>query len=155
MKREDELLVDRQPFAVILAHLFGFSLAESAENPVEQNQGISIIAARILVAQRGMMETVVPDGGEEKGIECRRVRTHFGMCKSGHHGEHIEAAEQCSRVEIKDRDHAETDQEQFDRIADRSFHRIELGDVMVRRVGQPGGVPVVHQPVHPILAEFI
>ena len=35
-----------------------------------------------------------------------------------------------------------------------TLRRIQLGDVMMRRVSQPERMPVMHQPVHPILAEL-
>ena len=55
--------------------------------------------------------------------------------------------------QIEQRDHAQRDQEQLERIADRALHGVQLGDVMMRGVRPPQG-RIVHRPVHPILSEL-
>ena len=58
-----------------------------------------------------------------------------------------------ARQEVEKAADPQPDQEEFDRIADRALIDVELRDIMVRRVGQPQRIPIMHAAMHPILAE--
>ena len=58
-----------------------------------------------------------------------------------------------ARQEVEKAANSQPDQEEFDRIADRALIDVELRDIMVRRVGQPQRIPIMHAAMHPILAE--
>ena len=101
-----------------------------------------------------MVQAVIADGGEEVSVPDRRIGLHVGVGIGGDHAAAGDRGEQRIQIDIEQRSHPDADQEQLDRIADKALHRIELRDVMMRRMGQPQGRPVVHRAVHPVLAEF-
>lgn len=100
------------------------------------------------------MQAVVPDGREEEREPSRRIGTHIGMGVIGYGAERIERSEHWRFVEIEESNHAEADEEQFDRIADIALHRVELRNMMMWGVRRPEPGIVMHQTVHPVLAEF-
>ena len=61
-----------------LTRRLGLAVAEGAKHAVEQDQRIAIIAARAVIIG-GMMQAVMPDGGEEEGIPDRRVGADIGV----------------------------------------------------------------------------
>ena len=100
------------------------------------------------------MQTVIADRHKDKRIPARRLPPHIGMGKGRDHAQNIERAKLRRRAQIEQGHHAQTDQEQLDRVADRPLHRIQLGDMVMRRMDRPEQRMVMHQPVHPVLPEL-
>ena len=100
------------------------------------------------------MQAVMADGGEEETVPPRRIGAHVGVGKGRNGGAQRGGGKDGRLVEIEQGDDAERNQEQLYRIADIALGRVQLGDVVMRRVGGPEQRIVVHQPMHPILPEF-
>ena len=100
-----------------------------------------VIAARRFIIER-MVQTVMFGGVEQEAPPARRVEAHVDMLIRADRQSESARQQRRARQEIEEATHAQPDQEQLDRIADRALVDVELGDVVMHRMGQPQRIPV-------------
>ena len=107
-----------------------------AKHVIQQDQGVRVVTSSLNEAQ-SMMQAVGFDGCKNVGIPTRRIEAHIGVSEGGDCGEDIERAERRVRRNVQQSGYPNGDQQQFEGIADKSLQGIQLGDMVMWRVGPP------------------
>src|SRR3546814_5876363 len=79
-----------------------------------------------------MMQAVVPDRREKEGIPARRIGPDIGVGEYRNDRHRAICREYRRLLQVEQRDHAEADQKQLDRVAYGAFGCVQLGTMLMR-----------------------
>ena len=81
-----------------------------------------------------MMQAMMAYRGEKEGIENWRIGPHIAVRESNNRRKNVDRAEDRNQVEIEQADDTQSDQYQLNWVTNIALHRIELGQMMMRRM---------------------